>query len=180
MLIRPATAAEIPALTDLIGASVRQLGVGFYNQRQIELSLVHVFGVDSQLVADGTYYVAATGETRQACGGWSGRKTMYGGDQWKAGADPLLDPANDAARIRAFFVHPDHARRGIGRRLLEHCEAAASARGFHRFELVATLPGVPLYAACGYAPREEIAVPLAAGVTLPTLRMVKDLRRDSL
>ncbi|MBL8186794.1 MAG: GNAT family N-acetyltransferase, partial [Acidobacteria bacterium] len=156
--LRLATAEDIPALDQLMRQSVRQLSAGYYTERQIEISLVHVFGIDTQLIADGTYFVAEAAESSGAesriagCGGWSKRRTLYGGDQTKHGEDNLLDPATEPARIRAFFVAPDFARRGIGRQLMEACEAAARAAGFTNMQLGATLPGVPLYAALGYQP----------------------------
>lgn len=178
--IRPARADEIPALEQLIARSVRALSAGYYTPRQIELALAHVFGVDSQLIADGTYFVVeADGQLADcaiiACGGWSKRHTLYGGDQMKAGTDNLLDPQTEAARIRAFFVDPAWARRGIGKQLIEACEAAARAAGFTRLEMGATLPGVPLYEAVGYRAVEHLAVPLPAGETLPIIRMEKVL-----
>ena len=118
LVVRLATERDIPSLTRLIPESVRSLSVGYYTERQIESSLGYVFGVDSQLIADGTYYVAVAGEQIVGCGGWSKRQTLYGSDQMKGEADPLLDPARDAARIRAFFVHPEWTRRGIGRRII--------------------------------------------------------------
>ncbi len=176
--IRLARMDEIPALEQLIARSVRALSAGYYSPRQIELALAHVFGVDSQLIADGTYFVAEAGGQPAACaiagcGGWSKRRTLYGGDQMKAGADDLLDPRTDAARIRAFFVDPAWARRGIGKQLIAACEAAARAAGFTRLEMGATLPGVPLYEAVGYHAVEHLAVPLPAGEALPIIRMEK-------
>src|ERR1700753_3590949 len=145
--IRPAVFDDIPALDILIASSVRGLGKGYYTDVQIESSIKYIFGVDTQLLADGTYYVVESGGRIAACGGWSKRKTLYGGDQHKSTADPLLDPAVDAARIRAFFVHPDFARQGIGRMLINFCETEAIKNGFTRMELGAPLPGEPLYLA---------------------------------
>lgn len=173
--IRPAHVDEIPALEQLIARSVRALSVGYYTARQVELALVHVFGVDSQLIADGTYFVVEVDGQLAACGGWSKRRTLYGGDQMKEGEDNLLDPGTEAARIRAFFVDPAFARRGIGKQLIEACEAAAQAAGFTRLEMGATLPGEPLYAAVGYHAVERLAVPLPGGETLPIIRMEKHL-----
>lgn len=171
--IRLARADEIPALEQLIARSVRALSVGYYTPRQIELALIHVFGVDSQLIADGTYFVVEVEGELAACGGWSKRRTLYGGDQMKAGADNLLDPRIEAARIRAFFVDPAFARRGIGKQLIEACEAAARAAGFTRLEMGATLPGEPLYAAVGYRAIEHLSAPLPEGESLPIIRMEK-------
>jgi GNAT superfamily N-acetyltransferase len=174
--IRVAHEADVPALRDLIDASVRGLQKGDYSPEQIEAALQKVFGVDSQLIADGTYFAAETrlGEIA-GCGGWSKRKTLFGGDVWVAREDSLLDPAKDAAKIRAFFVHPKWARRGIGTLILEACESAATAAGFTRFEMGATLTGVPLYRARGYTAIENLAVPLGSGLALPIVRMEKRL-----
>ncbi len=169
--VRVATDADVPALRTLIALSVRGLSVGYYTPAQAESALVHVFGPDTQLIADGTYYVVASGGTLVAAGGWSRRRTLYGGDQTKSGADPLLDPATEPARIRAFFVHPSWARRGLGRLLFEHCLAAARAAGFRELTLVATLPGVPLYEALGFVAGERFVVPMPGGVELPVVRM---------
>jgi GNAT superfamily N-acetyltransferase len=175
--LRLATEEDVPALRELIPRSARALSVGSYTDRQVESALVHLFGVDSQLIADGTYYVAVTEDDGQivGCGGWSQRQTLYGGDQMKGAADPLLDPAVDAARIRAFFVDPDHARRGLGRRIIEACEAAARQAGFTHMELGATLPGEPLYAAMGYVVTDRFAIALPDGEQLPCAHMGKTL-----
>lgn len=176
MLIRTATGADITALQALIPASVRSLSAGFYDARQIESALTHVFGIDSQLIADATYFVAEDDGLIVGCGGWSKRQTLFGGDQSKAErGDPLLDPATDAARIRAFFVHPTHARKGIGKRIIEACEKAARQAGFRTLELAATLPGVPFYLMLGYTTTEQFEYQLADGVPFPLARMVKHL-----
>jgi GNAT superfamily N-acetyltransferase len=174
--VRKAVPADIPILRELIELSVRGLQAGDYTPRQIEISLKTVYGVDSQLIADGTYFAVETDIPAQAivgCGGWSKRKTLYGGDVWTGRQDDLLDPKADAAKIRAFFVHPQWARRGIGGIILEACEGAAAAAGFTRLEMGATLTGVPFYAAKGYVEREHISVPMAEGETLPIVRMEK-------
>ena len=169
--IRPAVSADINVLRELIDASVRRLQSQDYTPEQIDSALRTVFGVDSQLVADGTYLVAETvplapgsGERPVivACGGWSKRKTLYGGDRWRDRQDDLLDPRTDAAKIRAFFVHPDWARRGVGTMVLDACEAAARAAGFTRFEMGATLTGVKLFQTRGYVALERLEVPLEA------------------
>ena len=171
--LRLATTEDIPALDQLMRRSVQSLSAGYYTERQIELSLIHVFGIDTQLVADGTYFVAEVNDQLAGCGGWSKRRTLYGGDQTKTGEDNLLDPTTEPARIRAFFVDPDFARRGIGRRIIEACESAARAAGFRHLELGATLPGVPLYAALGYHPIEQIEHPMPEDEVLPIVRMGK-------
>ncbi|MEO8026946.1 MAG: GNAT family N-acetyltransferase [Bryobacteraceae bacterium] len=172
--IRPAVPEDVDRLRGLIEASVRGLQAGDYTQGQIDGALDSVFGVDTQLIADGTYFVVESGGAIAGCGGWSKRKTLFGGDQWAGRKDSLLDPAQDAAKIRAFFVHPDWARQGVGSLILETCEQAAAASGFRRFEMGATLTGVPLYRARGYEPIDELAVPLANGESLPIVRMGKN------
>jgi GNAT superfamily N-acetyltransferase len=154
---------------------VRGLSVGYYTPAQAESALVHVFGPDTQLIADGTYYVVESGSTLVAAGGWSHRRTHYGGDQMKTGHDPTLDPATEPARIRAFFVHPAWARRGLGRLMFEHCRSAARAAGFRALTLVATLPGVPLYDALGFVAGERFVVPMADGVDLPVVQMTREI-----
>ena len=176
--LRKAVPADVPILRALIDASVRVLQAGDYSPSQIESALASVYGVDSQLISDGTYFVVEASSAAGAivaCGGWSKRKTLYGGDVWKAREDSLLDPQKDAAKIRAFFVHPDWVRRGIGTMLLDACERAAMAEGFRRFEMGATLSGVPLYRARGYISLENMGVPLANGESLPIVRMEKRL-----
>jgi GNAT superfamily N-acetyltransferase len=176
--LRKAVPADVSVLETLIEASVRGLQAQDYSPSQIESALASVYGVDSQLIADGTYFVVqanSVGGVIVACGGWSKRKTLYGGDVWKAREDSLLDPLTDAAKIRAFFVHPNWVRRGIGSLLLDACEQAAMAEGFRRFEMGATLSGVPLYRARGYVSLENLGVPLANGESLPIVRMEKRL-----
>jgi GNAT superfamily N-acetyltransferase len=174
-LVRLATHGDLPALRELIVASVRGLSTAQYTPSQIESGLRYVFGPDSQLIADGTYFVVESGEVLVAAGGWSRRKTLYGGDQHKSAADPLLDPTVDPARIRAFFVHPAWARRGLGRLLFETCLAAAVADGFRAFELGATLPGEPLYRSLGFSALERVDAALPDGVTLPIIRMTREI-----
>ena len=172
--IRLATPADIPVLRVLIPDSARALSAGYYTPRQVESAIRHVFGVDSALIADGTYYVAVAPTAELVgCGGWSKRKTLYGGDQHKAAQDDFLDPACDPARIRAFFVHPQWARRGIGRQIIEACEAAAQRAGFTCMELAATLPGEPLYANMGYQVTTRFVHTLPDGETLPLANMTK-------
>lgn len=180
MRIRPATTADIPALQELIADSVRELSRGFYTPAQAESGLRYVFGVDTQLIADQSYYVIEDEIGFAAAGGWSCRRTLYGGDQMKGSEDPLLDPTIEAARIRAFFVAPRAARRGLGRRLYEECAAAAAKAGFTHLELVATLPGVPLYEALGFERGEHYSVALPDGVDLPVVHMHRTLSAASL
>ena len=186
--IRPAASADVPVLRALIDASVRELQAEDYTPAQIDRALKTVFGVDSQLIADGTYLVAEACPEEAGslqpdqrglenaiagCGGWSKRKTLFGGDQWVSREDDLLDPARDAAKIRSFFIHPAWARKGIGSMVLKACEDAAKAAGFTRCEMAATLTGVKLFQARGYVALEPVDVPLGDGTFLPVVRMSK-------
>jgi len=182
LLYRLATPADIPHLGALIEASIRGLQAGDYSPSQMDQAIGTWLGLDTQLIADGTYFaVEATPNPEHiptigniaACGGWSRRKTPYGSDHRPGRDDALLDPRTDAAKIRAFFVHPAWARRGIGTRILALCEQAAQAEGFTRFEMGATLTGVPLYRHHGYVEHERIDLPLANGEVLPIVRMSK-------
>jgi GNAT superfamily N-acetyltransferase len=173
-MLRLATPADVPAIRALLDASVRGLNDGLYTPAQLDSALRHVFDVDSQLIADGTYFVIEDADGLAAAGGWSRRATLYGGDQWK-GADPLLDPARDAARIRAFFVHPRAARRGLGRQLFETCRAAAAAAGFGALELGATLPGVALYVALGFTEVARVEHVLPDGVPFALVKMARSI-----
>jgi GNAT superfamily N-acetyltransferase len=175
-LLRPARSTEVPALNALIAASARGLSRGFYTPAETDLLIRHVFGVDTQLIADQTYFVIEREGTLAACGGWSGRRTLFGGDQAKETVDPLLDPATEAARIRAFFVRPECARQGLGQRLLSHAESCAADAGFRRAELMATLPGEPFYRALGYERLEPVAHRLPGGEAVPLVRMGRALR----
>lgn len=174
--LRVATMADVPALHRLIGESVRGLSADWYSPEQIELALEHIFGPDTQLIADGTYFVIDGDEGRLAAsGGWSKRRTLFGGDQHKSDADPVLDPSVEPARLRAMFVHPTAIRRGLGRRIFDACRRAALAEGFTCMELAATLPGVPLYEALGFVGTERFAAALGKGQELPLVRMRRDL-----
>jgi GNAT superfamily N-acetyltransferase len=172
---RIATSADVPSLQALIATSARALSAGFYTPVQTEAAIAHVFGVDTQLIVDGTYYVTEGAAGPAAAGGWSARRTLYGGDQRKAAEDPPLDPATEPARIRAFFVHPDHARRGLARQLYATCSHAAWTAGFRRFELMATRPGEPLYTALGFAVVERVSILLPGDVELPLARMARSI-----
>jgi GNAT superfamily N-acetyltransferase len=186
--LRLAAPEDVPVLRKLIEASVRRLQAEDYTPAQMEGALETVFGVDSQLIADGTYIVAEALSSAQpnkqgadtksnwtiiGCGGWSKRKTLYGSDHWTGREDALLDPQHDAAKIRAFFIHPDWARQGVGSKLLLACEEAAHSAGFTRYEMGATLTGAKLFAAKGYVPVKPISVPLNNGETLPVIHMEK-------
>ncbi len=171
--IRLATFDDVAELQQLIGLSVRGLSTDYYTPAQIESAIKYIFGIDSQLITDGTYYVAEMANIKVGCGGWSKRNTLFGGDQHKDIEDPLLDPAKHAARIRAFFVHSVYARQGIGRKFINVCENAAKANGFTSFELGATLPGVPLYEALNYVAVERIDVTLPDKELLGIVKMRK-------
>jgi GNAT superfamily N-acetyltransferase len=171
--LRQAGPADIAVLRALIDVSVRGLQASDYTPGQIEGALQTVYGVDSQLIADGTYYVVEADSAIVGCGGWSKRKTLFGGDRWTGREDAPLNPQHDAAKIRAFFVHPKWVRHGIGSMILEACEREASAAGFTRFEMGATLTGVPLYRARGYVALEHLDVPLKNGESLAVIRMEK-------
>ncbi len=176
--LRLATEADIPALDALIEASVRGLQAGDYTSAQMEGALGAVLGVDTQLIRDGTYFVAetVTGIRRMAgCGGWSRRKTLFGADRGPGREPELLNPATDAAKVRAIFVHPDFARQGLGSLILKTVEEAAQAAGFRRYEMGSTLTGVPLYRLRGYVEIDRIAVPLSNGESLPVVRMAKQV-----
>jgi GNAT superfamily N-acetyltransferase len=173
--VRLANNDDIPALRRLIDVSVRELSRGFYTAEQVDAALRHVFGVDTQLIADGTYYVVEGANDIAAAGGWSRRRTLFGGDQMKQVEDPMLDAASEPARIRAFYVHPAHARQGLGRLLFRTCAADARAAGFRELTLVATMPGEPLYAALGFRVVERLVVDLPSGIELPGARMTRAL-----
>ena len=174
--VRLATVADVPILRELIDESVRGLSTGYYTGPQIESGLRYVFGPDTQLIADRTYYVIALESNAIiAAGGWSRRRTLYGGDQMKVESDSLLNPATDAARIRAFFVHPAWARRGFARQLYDRCAADALREGFRRLELMATLPGEPLYRALGFAPVDRVTKELPDGEVLSMVLMARSL-----
>jgi GNAT superfamily N-acetyltransferase len=171
--IRPATLADKSELEALIGRSARELSRGDYTPEQVEGALRGAFGVDTQLIADGTYFVVIADERMVGCGGWSKRRTLFGSDA-RSGRDAgELDPQTDAAKIRAFFVDPAYARRGIGRAILQHCEAEARAHGFSRFELMATLPGVRLYREHGYVGDQRISYEMSPGLSIEFVPMTK-------
>ena len=172
-LLRKATTADIPAIEKLIDASVRGLQAKDYTPEQIDAALRTVFTVDSQLISDGTYFVVEQDGEMIGCGGWSQRKTLCGGDHHAVREDVLMDPLQDAAKIRAIFVHPQSARNGVGTVLLKAAEDAAVAAGFRRLEMGATLTGVPVYLRRGYREVEAMTVPLEKGITLSVVRMEK-------
>lgn len=172
-VLRQATHDDIRELEALIALSVRALGMGDYNSAQIEGALRSAFGVDTQLIQDGTLFVVEHDGRLVGCGGWSRRRTLFGGDARADRDSTELDPRRDGAKIRAFFVHPDSSRRGIGTAILDHCERDAMLHGFTRFELMATLSGVRLYVTRGYAPGAPIRWPLGDGLTIDFVPMTK-------
>lgn len=169
--LRLAARDDIPVLSALIADSARELSRGFYTAAETESAIRYVFGVDTGLIDDQTYFIAELDGSLAGCGGWSRRNTLYGGDQRPVGAASLLDPARDAARIRAFFVAPTAARRGVGRLLLDGCTRAASGAGFQSLTLMATLPGVPFYRALGFHADEDVVDILPDGTPLRFVRM---------
>jgi len=173
--IRKARLDDRDAIQQLIAASARGLSQTDYSNEQIETAITDVFGVDTSLIADGTYFVAERGGELVGCGGWSKRKTLFGGDQFATRDPTELDPQFEPAKIRAFFVHPQWARQGIAQAILSRCEAEARKAGFHSLELMATLPGVKFYVACGYESAEQFDYVMTSGRTLPLVPMRKKL-----
>lgn len=172
-ILRLAGAADRPALEALLERSVRDLSRGYYSPAQIDGSLKAIFGIDGTLISDGTYFVVMVGDRYAACGGWSRRRTLFGGDQAAGRSPELLNPAVDAAKIRAFFVDPAFARRGIASLMMLAAEQAARAEGFNHLELMATLPGVPLYKALGFTATGSHAERLPDGNVIPFVPMRK-------
>ena len=171
---RLATPEDLPALEILMALSIRELVGRYLGPDGVQASF-EIMGVDTTLVADGTYFVVEGERRIVGCGGWSRRATLFGGDH-SAGRDSrLLDPRTEPARVRAMYTHPNFARRGVGRLVLTLCEDAARADGFRSLELVATVAGEPLYAACGFTVTERIDVPTSTGVFVPCARMRKEL-----
>jgi GNAT superfamily N-acetyltransferase len=173
LALRKADASDIAQIEALIARSARGLSADDYRPSQVEGALRGAFGVDTQLLADGTYFVVEEGGRLVGCGGWSFRSTLFGGDARPGRDSSMLDPRTQAAKIRAFFVDPLHARRGIGTLLLEHCEQAARERGYSRVELMATLPGVKLYAARGFTGAEVVHFDVGQGETIEFIPMRK-------
>lgn len=171
--LRLAREADVPELEALIAISVRTLQVPYYSVAQREAALGATFGVDRQLIRDGAYFVAEHDGRIVGCGGWSRRRSLCGSDANRVGEDEPLDPRVDPARVRAFFVHPNYARRGIGRSIMIACEKAIAGAGFTSVDIVATLAGEPLYASFGFSVVERYSMPIANNLTLPVVRMTK-------
>jgi GNAT superfamily N-acetyltransferase len=170
-MIRKAVPADVPEIERVMRASMAALGASTYDPAQVASAVRYIAVVDRQLIDDGTYFVIEEAGRLIACGGWSGRTKLFSGPRSQDEVDGRLNPAVDAARIRAMFVDPAQARRGLGRRILEASEADAARAGFRTFELMATLPGVPLYRACGYEEIERVAIELPDGMRLDCVKM---------
>jgi len=174
--IRVATRADLPVLEEVLRESVLGLGSADYTPEQNASALAHMYGMDTTLIDDGTYFAVEDSDGAiLACGGWSRRRTLFGGDRFAERSDDRLDPARDAARIRAFFVRPQAARQGLGRLLMDECEKAARREGFRKMELMATLTGIPLYERVGFRAEESTEIVLPDGVRFPLVRMTKEL-----
>ena len=166
---------EREAITQLIAESARLLSRQHYSDTQIEAAIETIFGVDTDLIEDGTYFVAESEGQLVGCGGWSKRKTLFGGDQYSSRDRGYIDPESEPARIRAFFIHPDHARKGIARAILSRCENEARAQGFRALELLATLPGIEFYKSCGFVETGNLDLDLRDDVKLEFVPMRKEL-----
>ncbi|MEN3329368.1 MAG: hypothetical protein V7638_4175 [Acidobacteriota bacterium] len=175
MIIRKATIDERDALQQLIAESARKLSREHYTDAQIEAAIATVFGVDTTLIEDGTYFVVESDGELAGCGGWSKRKTLFGGDQYSSRDTGYIDPETEPAKIRAFFIHPDHARKGVARALLSRCEYEARARGYRALELLSTLPGIEFYKSCGFVETGNLTLDLTDSVTLDFVPMRKEL-----
>jgi GNAT superfamily N-acetyltransferase len=177
MIIRKATMDERDAISHLIAESARELSRAHYTDAQIEAAIATVFGVDTDLIEDGTYFVVESDGQLAGCGGWSKRKTLFGGDQYSSRDTAYLDPKTEPAKIRAFFIRPSHARKGIARAILSRCEDEARAQGFRALELMATLPGIEFYKSCGFVETGNFDLDLTDSVTLELVPMRKELNR---
>ena len=173
--IRHASLADREAIQRLIAESARGLSRAHYDDVQIEAAIATVFGVDTDLIEDGTYFVVESAGELIGCGGWSRRRTLFGGDQYASRDASYLDPLSEPAKIRAFFIHPGHARKGVGRAILDRCESEATGYGFRAIELMATLPGVKFYQSCGYVEQGDYELELIEGVKLGLVPMRKEM-----
>lgn len=174
LTLRIATSADEPAMRAIMDRAIAALLKPYLPPEAVTASF-EVMGLDTQLIADGTYFAVAEGGAIAGCGGWSRRATLFGGDHTKGRDSALLDPTRDAARVRAMYTDPAHVRRGVGRMILNACEAAARSEGFRTMELAATLAGEPLYRACGYTVIEPFTSRTSSGTEVPLLRMGKTL-----
>jgi len=174
---RLAALDDLGALREVMRRSIEALQSGFLTSEQVVASH-RVMGLDTQLIRDGTYFVVEEGGRIAGCGGWSWRSTLYGGDESMVSREPeALDPATDAARIRAMYTDPKFARRGVGRLVIRMCEEAAMSAGFRKATMMATMAGVPLYKACGYAEAEPMVRVSVDGVEVPLVRMEKQFNQ---
>jgi GNAT superfamily N-acetyltransferase len=175
--IRKAKLEERSAIQQLIADSARGLSRAEYTDAQIEAAIATVFGVDTSLIEDETYFVVEEAGQLIGCGGWSKRRTLYGGDQYAHRDVGYVDPNSEPARIRAFFVHPDHARKGVARAIIERCEDEARASGFRALELLSTMPGVKFYESCGYVSQGDFELELRDDIRLEFVPMRKEFRK---
>ena len=175
MIIRKARIDEREAIQQLIAASARLLSREHYSDAQIEAAIATIFGVDTTLIEDGTYFVAEIEGQLAGSGGWSKRKTLFGGDQYSSRDVDYSDPETEPAKIRAFFIHPDHARKGVARALLSRCEDEARAQGYRALELLSTLPGIEFYKSCGFVETGNLTLDLTDSVKLDFVPMRKEL-----
>ena len=175
MVIRKATIEERDALQQLIAESARKLSREHYSDAQIEAAIATVFGVDTTLIEDGTYFVVESDGQLAGCGGWSKRKTLFGGDQYSSRDTGYIDPETEPAKIRAFFIHPDHARKGVARAILSRCEDEARAHGYRALELLSTLPGIEFYKSCGFVETGNFDLVLTDAINLELVPMRKEL-----
>ena len=173
--LRAASLSDINALQALIRQSAYGLSRDHYTNQQVEAALQGVFGVDTQLIKDQTYYIIEHEGSIAACGGWSYRATLFGNDDLVDRDSRTLDPKFEAAKIRAFFVHPTHARKGLGRMLLDYCEECAKAYGFSKLELGSTLPGRRFYETHGYQALEPVNYDMGQGLLLQVIPMHKTI-----
>jgi GNAT superfamily N-acetyltransferase len=173
--IRHASLDDREQIQRLIAESARGLSREHYDDAQIEAAIATVFGVDTDLIDDGTYFVAESAGELIGCGGWSRRRTLFGGDQYASRDASYLDPLSEPAKIRAFFIHPAHARKGVARALIDRCESEAAAHEFRAMELMSTLPGVKFYQSCGYVEQGDYDLELREEVKLELVPMRKEL-----
>lgn len=174
--LRLATFEDKPVIKKLIEDSARALSQQDYSLEQIEIAIKYIYGVDSDLITDQTYFVAVDSQTQQiiGCGGWSKRKTLFGGDQYTNRPTEFLDPTTDAAKIRAFFIHPNHSRKGIAKAILLKCEDEAKLNGFNTLELLSTLPGLKLYSVLGFQATGKVSYEFES-ITIDFVPMTKQL-----
>jgi len=172
--IKQATLDDSEDIMALMALSMREILPRFLDEEQVKRSDASM-GIDRELIADGTYYLVYIDEVLVGCGGWSARRTLYGGDNAAKRDSAMADPETEAAKVRAMYTHPDYTRRGIGQALIRKSEVEAKAAGFSRVELGSTAPGLPFYKRCGYAVIEDVSVTDEDGITVPVILMSKGL-----